>query len=103
MSLDRINNDLGYEPGNVRWATSRQQSNNRGDHMERMPVNSQLSDSDMVRWNLFLSSKLLNDVKILAKKKGVSAAEVVRIALEKYLQAVEAHEKRLAEAANVAG
>lgn len=71
--------------------------------MERMPVNSQLSDSDMVRWNLFLSSKLLNDVKILAKKKGVSAAEVVRIALEKYLQAVEAHEKRLAEAANVAG
>lgn len=28
-SLDRINNERGYEPGNVRWATARQQSRNR--------------------------------------------------------------------------
>lgn len=28
-SLDRINNAKGYEPGNCRWATSRQQSQNR--------------------------------------------------------------------------
>jgi hypothetical protein len=27
-SLDRIKNDLGYEPGNVRWATRREQSLN---------------------------------------------------------------------------
>lgn len=28
-SLDRINNDAGYEPGNVRWATAAEQSANR--------------------------------------------------------------------------
>jgi hypothetical protein len=29
LTLDRINNDLGYFPGNVRWADRRTQARNR--------------------------------------------------------------------------
>lgn len=32
-SLDRKNNDKGYEPGNVRWATKEEQSNNRSNNI----------------------------------------------------------------------
>ncbi len=32
-SLDRIDNERGYEPGNVRWATREEQGNNRRHHV----------------------------------------------------------------------
>lgn len=50
----------------------------------------------MKRWNLFLPEELINEVKELAKRKDVPAADVVRTACEKYLAAV----KRAEEAKN---
>lgn len=32
MTLDRIENELGYEPGNCRWATSTEQNRNRSNN-----------------------------------------------------------------------
>lgn len=52
----------------------------------------------MKRWNLFLPEELIAQVKALADKKDVSAADVVRTACEKYLAAL----KRAEEAAKAA-
>lgn len=43
----------------------------------------------MKRWNLYLPPELIEKYKILGTKRGVSASEMARIAMEKYAQAVE--------------
>jgi len=41
MTLDRINNDGNYEPGNVRWATYAEQNFNTRRSLERRRLKSQ--------------------------------------------------------------
>lgn len=43
----------------------------------------------MKRWNLFLPPELIETYKKMAIKRGVSSADMVRIAMEKYAHAVE--------------
>ena len=45
--------------------------------------------AEMKRWNVFLPIDLLDRIKDLAKKNDVCAADVVRVACEKYLAAVK--------------
>jgi metal-responsive CopG/Arc/MetJ family transcriptional regulator len=46
-----------------------------------------------IRWNLFLPPELLDEVRVLAGRKGVAASDVVRTAVSKYLAAVRKAEE----------
>lgn len=58
--------------------------------------------AEMTRRNVFLPDDLHDKAVHLARRKGVKTADVIRTALEKYLQAVERAEKAAQEARNAA-
>lgn len=53
---------------------------------------------EMKRWNVFLPPETLEEVKKLAAERDVTASDVVRTALEKYVQAVKKAKQAAAEA-----
>lgn len=74
MTLDRINNDGNYEPGNVKWSTRKEQANNT---RATAKARRKLSDSDISM--IFSMKKSGSKQKDIAVKFNISGAHVSRI------------------------
>ena len=84
-SLDRVDNDKGYAPGNLRWATRGEQNSNKrkykrwvyGDRID--PLLTARPDFCYETIRSFIKQGL-TDAEILARKRTTSAARVYDIA-----------------------
>jgi hypothetical protein len=52
LTLERIENDKGYEPGNVRWATRKEQANNRRVRIDRVMIGGQTLTKFAATWGI---------------------------------------------------
>lgn len=77
-TLDRIDNEKGYEPGNVRWATRKEQSNNISSNVW---VEYEGKRMTWAQWAEYLG--IGYNCLMTRKKKGQSIEQILRPPLQK--------------------